>query len=987
MAIRGSGHGGAAKGAGSRNAPERETSVIVPRREREEDRGREFEMARAEQAVFEARRWEKASAQKRAMPRGMPELQDPGPRALAKVPKRSLGTLVGTDAGKAEVLTWARPARRGSFGFIGVFATVASRSRTVRGTLVLRFDPGRLGYVSRDSLHLFRYDDETKQYVVVADSAVSNAGDYVYGSVAGPGRYAIIGVNTHPVLYFAARVLCETSTATAALADDARNAIARRICQLILCAPDLWNAAADPAGIDRLTTMLTEAGVALPGLAGEYTGPLAPGGGFGPVPVGGVPRGICEECARLPPGGALPECQIIPRVPGGGSGCRDPGWSSLGPRDLAGCVKQVTVDPSNPNRIYCAASNGGIWRLADVTAYPGTTWQPLSDQLENLTMSAIAVAPSDPQVLYAANALQYLYRSGDAGAAWARTSNTDLGAVRHLLVHPSDAQTVFVASSAGFRVSFDGGGLWQMLRAGDITDAAFDPDDHSIIYLAERNTGVLKSTSFGFGPWTTVLPWARASAPSSSMIKIALGRRSGGSAETDTNRTVVAKFGSEVFVNHRGGRDIGTGWVSRGSRGGSGYGDWCHVLAVDPFDSRVILAGQQELYRTGNDGVDWSLVVNYYAPHEDQQSVCFDPAHPNIAYLSNDGGVFRSTDGGQTWQGTGTTIADEIASGRNLNLNLVTAEFYRVGLSGLRAVANLYHSGIIATTDVTTGSWSGIEGHAWEFNNVYADPKRPARFYVFGGSLMRRRYPGTGTGDFAQYGAFRPHAGVAQGAIAVDTRAGSSVLLAGADDSAAGAAGLFVAPDGDTEPTLAPDGVTWTNLPAWAAAFSAPGDSVVAIAFAASSPGMAYAITAAGRAYVKNDVAAAGAWSQPGQWAEADVRHLCVDGTRSDYVYAISATHVGRSRTGGTTWSTVATAGAGGELPDSPLRAIVAHPGREGRLYVAAEIGVYASGDGGDHWVAYDERLPNAAVQQLYWSAGWLYAVTHGRGLWRRRPC
>jgi len=944
-------------------------------------------MIRAQQASFDAKRWEIAAEQKRAMPRGMPRTTDPGPGVLKKAPKRAAGVLVGADSKGAEVRAWEKPVAHGSFGFVGVFVTLASRARAMRGTLVLRFDGTKLGYVSRDSLRLFRYDDKAKQYMLVADSTVSLAGDYVYGTVALPGRYAVIGVNTHPVLYFASRVLCEASEATRVLPTDARNAISSSICQLILCAPDLWNAAADPAGIDRLTMMLTESGVAIPGFSGGFGDPPRLGGGFGPVPGGGVPGNICEECTRLPSGGALPECQIIPRLPGGGLPCSDPGWSSLGPIDLAGCIKQVVVDPSNANRLYCAASNGGIWRLANISSYPSMTWQPLSDQLDNLSMSAMAVAPSDPQVLYATNALQYLYRSADGGANWIRTSPSNLGYVHRLLVHPSDANTVFAASSSGFRVSFDGGGTWQLQRAGDVTDAAFDPDDNSIIYLAQRSTGVLKSTTFGFGPWTTMLPWSRATTPSSTMIKLALGRRRGGVAQTDANRTVVAKFGSEVFVNQRGGRDSGTDWVSRGARGGNGYGDWCHVLAVDPFDSRVILAGQQELFRTSNDGVAWATVATYYAPHEDQQSVAFDTVNVNVVYLSNDGGVFRSADGGQTWQGTGTTIADEIAARRNLNRNLATAEFYRVGLSGVRAVGNLYHSGIIATTDVSSGLWSGIEGHAWEFNNVYADPKRPARFYVFGGSLIRRRFPGTGSQDFAQYGAFQPHAGAAQGAIAVDTRAGFNTLLAGADDSASGTAGLMVAPDGDTEPVLAADGVTWTNLPAWASAFATPGDPVVAIAFAPSTPGMAYAITAAGRLYVKADVAAAGAWTQPGQWAISDVRHLCVDGTRNDYLYAISGNRVGRSRNGGATWTTVATAGAGMQLPDSPLRAIVSHPARLGHLYAAAEIGVFASADGGASWSAYDERLPNAAVQQLYWSAGYLYAVTHGRGLWRRRPC
>jgi len=944
-----------------------------------EDQDREYEMVRAKLEPFDPVRWEAAMEQKRAMPRFSDSLADPGSAIFLAAGKEAPGIFLAEHGGKADVRSWIKPPAHGSFGFVGAFVAVSARKRQIQGTLAVSFDARRLGYVGRDSLRLFRFDDELKRFEVVPGSAVSRDGDYVYGRISAPGKYAVIGINAHPLLQHAAKTICSITSLASALPSVARDGLSQRICQLILCAPDLWSAAADPRVLDALTTRLADEGVPVPDLPGD--------GWFGPIPPGGgpVPGDICDECLHLPSGGDLPECQIFdgPRHGSWGGGCSDPGWTSVGPINLSGCVKQVVVDPSDADRLYCAASNGGVWTLADVNAYPSTSWQPLTDQLDNLTMPAVAVAPSDGRVVYTANALNYLYRSDDRGATWARTSSTNLGAVRRVLVHPHDARTVFVASSSGLRVSFDGGAVWQTQYSGDLTDSALDPDDTSIIYIAERGVGLRKSTTLGLGPWATMLPWSRATSPSSTMTKIALGRVRGGTSETDTTRTVVVKFASEVFINRRGGRDRGTDWVSAGARGGNGYGDWCHAVAVDPFDADVILAGQQELFRTDDGGGTWTTVASYYAPHEDQQSIAFDPVHRNVVYLSNDGGVFRSIDDGVTWIGSGTSVSDEIVARRNLSRDLATAEFYRVGLSGNRALGNLYHSGIIGSSAFPSGTWDGVEGHAWEFNNVYADPKRPTRFYVFGGSLIRRRYPGLGTQDFAQFGAFVPHAGAAQGAIGVDTRTGSNTIIAGADADGVNPARLMIALDGDREPILAADGATWTNLPAWAVAFTNGTDQLVAVSFAPSAPGKAYVISDAGLVFRKADVNTAGGWAQPGQWATSGVRHLAVNGVNDDRLYAITSGRVARSPDGGASWVEVGT----GTLPASPFHSIVAHPWKGTTLYVAAENGVYVSTDEGDTWGAYDQRLPNAAVQQLYWSGGSLYAVTHGRGIWRRTPC
>lgn len=954
----------------------RRASVPQEDRERDEEEGREFELVRLYEERFDPKRWEQAIAFKRQMSRVGIRTQDPGPAILEKLKENEVGIFVGKQDHQASVELARNPDEKGSFGFVGIFATVEANSPFVDGLLVLPFNPKKLELVARESLRLFRWDENTKRFAKVPRSEVSRAGNYVFGHITQPGQYTIIGVNAHPLVLHTVKVLCALRGVLRAAPRELGRTIQDRICQLILCAPDMLEAVKDPLVWNELYR------------EGALEGYPLPNGDPGLPPYVDVSQNLCERCLGMPVA-VVPECEIIDEGLFGPI-CVDLGWASVGPFDLSGCIKEVLVDPGNSNRIYAAAYNGGVWVLDGVSSYPSVTWQPLTDQLEGLQMRAIAVAASDNQVVCAANSLEYMYRSSDRGLNWVRTSNTHLGYVRKILVHPSDPQTVFVASSTGFRVSLDGGGTWSLSRAGDILDAAMDPLDSSIIYIAERSIGILKTTTLGFGPWQTVLSWSRANAPTSSMIKIALGyRKADGTLQFDSNRTVVVKFGSEVFVNQRGGRDSGSDWVSKGARGGNGYGDWCHVIAVDPFNPNVILAGQQELYRTSDGGNNWTQVASYYAPHEDQQGIAFDRNNSGVVYLANDGGVFRSTDGGVTWYVSGVSVADEIAARRSLVLGLATAEFYRIGVQGNHAVGNLFHSGIIATSNLGSGRWGGIEGHAWEWNYVYADSKRPTRYYVFGGELFRRRYPGTGTDDFITFGQFTPYTSSAWtsavvGAIAIDTRPGSNTILVGANKDDATGVGyrLMITKDGNQEPSRDASGNV-IGLPTWNTAIDNGNDPIVSVTFAPSTPGKAYAISASGKVFSKNDVNAAGAWLEPGGWNTSGVRQLAVNPQHEDRLYAITSNKVARSIDSGVSWTEV----GAGSLPNSEFNSIVAHPSDAQTLYLGADSGVYISLDEGRTWSPYDTHLPNAEVLQIYWESGYLYAITHGRGLWRRRPC
>ena len=627
-------------------------------------------------------------------------------------------------------------------------------------------------------------------------------------------------------------------------------------------------------------------------------------------------------------------------------------WRPLGPNNLSCCIADLAIDPANNDRIYAAASDGGVWRLDSLAAYPGTTWTPLTDDQPLLQIQALAVSPADSSVVYYADSSGTLRRSNDRGDTWTTPSTTNIGGARRLIAHPTDANTVYAATWSGFWCTHDGGATWAhnptagTLLDGDMVDAAMDPASAAILYVAQRNVGVRKSYDAG-ATWHTVLDWSRATAPSGLAIRIALGRLG-----TDASRTVAVRFAEEVFINRKGGRDVGTTgggpWTSVGSVGGNGYGDWCHVIAVDPFDDNVILSGGQQLFRTADGGTTWTLVIDYYQPHEDQHRVVFDPTQTGVVYAANDGGVFRSTDKGATWQ----VDSNDVINRRDLTRGLVTAQFYTAALSGDHAMGDLYHQGIAAANSLRLGQWGGVEGHAWEFNDVYGDPTRAGTYYVFGGSLFRRDFPG---GNLTAIGMFTPTT------VAVDSHRN---LLAGASDGTIRRT---------TDPTVATP--VWTTM----AGLPPSGDVIAAIAFATSSPGRAYAASAGGRVFSCADPGAPTAWVPCTALPSGGVVALAVSVEDPSVVFAATSSRVYRSVDSGVTWADVNGGGTTAIPPGSLLRSLVTGPGA---LYVMSAGGVFTSSDRGANWYDFSGGLPNVELKELLWTENDLFVVTHGRGIW-----
>jgi hypothetical protein len=528
-----------------------------------------------------------------------------------------------------EVRPVRNPQPRASLGFVGMFADVKAEETSIPGTLVLRVEPKRLGTVAPGSLRLFRWEAQAKLFTLVERSGLGDEA-YVWGRITTPGRYAVIGLNTDPPVL----ATIQTLLAMRDLPDIGKEpggALHRRICELVVCAPEL---------------------------AAE-----------------GKKR--CADCQKLSRPFELPEFELVPPLmqlaPEGAprlGPSREAGGEKSGEptpvadgqaRPASSGVLAFALDSNELDRLYVGPSNGGLWYLDEVTNERASGWTPLADLNGSLIVRAVAVAPANSQTLYVGDGLGQIIRSVNRGATWSPPGEGRFRYAWRILVHPTEPDRLYVASGSvsgddgegeiGLWESIDGGARWAPLVTGDVTDAAMDPADASILYAAVRDVGLYRSSDSG-QTWQLALPFVSEAVHGGSTIKVALGRRT-----AEITRTVAVSFGQEIFVNRNGGRGPrqpgGGPWVSKGLRGGDALGDRCQALAVDPFDDEVLLAGSQELVRTQTaslpGGGEWTTVASPSAPDVNRQRVEFDPNHEGVVYLAHAGGIFRSTDGGGTW--------------------------------------------------------------------------------------------------------------------------------------------------------------------------------------------------------------------------------------------------------------------------------------------------------------------------------------------------
>ncbi|MBL8299774.1 MAG: hypothetical protein JNN30_15665 [Rhodanobacteraceae bacterium] len=369
----------------------------------------------------------------------------------------------------------------------------------------------------------------------------------------------------------------------------------------------------------------------------------------------------------------------------------DPGelWSNLGPSRMSagpmdsGRVTAIVTHPDNPDIVYVASGGGGVWRSNNA----GDAWVALTDKLGSLGTGALAMDPNQPNRLYlglgdpnrhgwqktlgTSPGLGVL-KSTDGGANWsAPIFLGDSTNIRKIVVSPNNSNLILVATDQGLYRSTNAGGSYQLQPLdNEIANSDGKPAVWSIAW-AGGNRFVVSTEGQGASEHRSVVwhsneqatGWERADG-----IPEDVGRISIGSAPSSPNvqYALMHKDGSaQIYKTIDGGQHWSSlnfdqkkytnfpDHAASGLLGDQADARYNQMVVVNPTaPSIAYFGGKLELARTGDGGMTFSLVntrnksaANYV--HPDFHAAAYDAA--NRLYVGNDGGVFRSSDAGQTW--------------------------------------------------------------------------------------------------------------------------------------------------------------------------------------------------------------------------------------------------------------------------------------------------------------------------------------------------
>ena len=347
-------------------------------------------------------------------------------------------------------------------------------------------------------------------------------------------------------------------------------------------------------------------------------------------------------------------------------------WRNIGPH-RAGRVRAIAGVPQQPSVFYMAQVNGGVWKTTDY----GRTWMPIFDDQPTGSVGSIAVALSDPNIVYVGSGegLQRpdlsvgdgIYRSADAGKTWTHLGLRDGQQIPQIAVDPRDPNRILVAVAGhpygpneerGIFRSTDGGQTFQRVLFKDENtggaDVLMDPQNPDIAYAAlwearqgpwengvwnGTGGGIFKSTDNGKS-WTQL----KAGLPD-GIIQANLAI-----APSSPNR-LFASVGTPTGVSLFRTDDGGENWtiVTKDPRpaGRIGGGD-LSVPRFDPKNPDVIIVASTVSWKSTDGGKTWAAFRG--APGgDDYQNVWINPNNPDIVFMASDQGAVITVNGGKSF--------------------------------------------------------------------------------------------------------------------------------------------------------------------------------------------------------------------------------------------------------------------------------------------------------------------------------------------------
>jgi len=677
-------------------------------------------------------------------------------------------------------------------------------------------------------------------------------------------------------------------------------------------------------------------------------------------------------------------------------------WRMIGPHRGGRTVGAVGV-PQQPNTFYIGVNNGGVWKTTDF----GRTWFPIFDDQPTGSIGDVAVAGSNPDVLYVGSGegLQRpdlsvgdgMYKSTDAGKTWTHKGLKEVQQIGGLAVDPTNENRVFVAAlghpygpntERGVYRTLDGGNSWEKVLYFDENTGAIqvtiDPNNPQIVFADMwagrqgpwengawngKESGLFKSTDGG----TT---WKKLTKGLPTTDQ-GLGRIGFCIAPSDSKRmyaTVDAGREGGIYRSD----DAGESWVKmQTDERYWGRGSDFAEIKVDPKNPDIVYSANIVTWKSTDGAKSWTAFRG--APGgDDYHRIWINPNNPEIILIASDQGAIITVNGGQTFSSW---------------YNQPTAQFYHVSTDNAFPY-NVYggqqESGSVSIA--SRGNDGAISYREWhpvgveEYGYVAPDPLDPN--IIYGGKITR----------------YDKRTGQTQNIAPEPIRSGkmrfirtAPVLFSPVDPKTLYYAGniLFKTTNGGKSwQTISPDltreswdippsvGIynseSFKTMPRRGVIYTiAPSFKDINTIWCGTDDGLIQVTRDGGKNWKNVTPPAITSWSkislmEAGHF-DVNTAYAAVNRIRCDDMKP----HIYKTNDGGKTWQEIVKG-----LPDDPINVVREDPKRKGLLYAGSERAVYVSFDDGANWQSLRLNMPATSIRDLVIKDDDVVVGTHGRSFW-----